>query len=314
MISRNTLKDKRARHWCFTINNPTPEELEKIKHLNVIEDIEKCIAELEHVNPEEGTIHIQGYVKFNRTIRGLQVKKNYLGMRAHIEIARGTEQQNWDYCSKEGKIIVSKGEPNLISYDKTEKEARIDDKYLMIIKDAREMKEDEFREKWPKFYINNLSFVNLMRAQYLIQHTDTWNGILSHKNLWIWGPAGTGKSRLARSGNISNHEIYPKNMNKWWDGFNPDIHKRVVLDDWAPGANSIQIKNLKDWMDRYTINAEVKNGHIAIFPSFNFIVTSNYPIEKCFENTEDQEAIRRRCSVVEWKGGSESLDRWITLQ
>jgi len=83
--------EKRSRTFVFTENNPEgiPEYDEK--------DMRYLIFQLEM--GEEGTIHYQGYVAF-RNARTISAVSRYFP-RAHIEIARGTEEQCIAYCTKE---------------------------------------------------------------------------------------------------------------------------------------------------------------------------------------------------------------------
>lgn len=87
----------RSRRWCFTLNNYTPEEydaavkFDNVRYLIVGEEV-----------GENGTPHLQGYVGFRSPMR-LRSVRTFLP-RAHFEIARGTEKQNYTYCSKDGKF------------------------------------------------------------------------------------------------------------------------------------------------------------------------------------------------------------------
>ena len=49
---------------------------------------------------DEGTPHLQGYVQLKKITRLTGMKK--LHPTAHWEVAKGTEEQNRTYCSKEG--------------------------------------------------------------------------------------------------------------------------------------------------------------------------------------------------------------------
>ena len=51
-----------------------------------------------------GTPHIQGYTEFSSQ-RRLAVWKRIIGVRAHIEGAKGTRAQNTAYCSKDGDVF-----------------------------------------------------------------------------------------------------------------------------------------------------------------------------------------------------------------
>lgn len=84
----------RARGWSFTINNDTDEDLDNVMDLNsdyLIFGFEKG---------KDGTKHIQGYVYFENARSFDSVKK--MIPRAHLEISRGSPQQNYEYCIKEG--------------------------------------------------------------------------------------------------------------------------------------------------------------------------------------------------------------------
>ena len=64
-----------------------------------------------------GTPHIQGYIRFKNQTRFSQVKK-YLPT-AHWEKAKGTDDQNFKYCAKEGNYKTN-FEPKLTREDMAE--------------------------------------------------------------------------------------------------------------------------------------------------------------------------------------------------
>lgn len=299
----------RATKWVFTINNFTYEDEEAVRALETNEEVDAVIAEEEHL--EEATPHIQGYLRTKRQINRCVIER-WLGNRAWIERAMGSEMDNIKYCTKENQVIVEKLNDKLTNKLKCKNK---DDEARQLLSDMRSLNESEFEAKYPKFYMIHQALYRQFRHEALVKQQDTWNGELKSKNLWIWGPPGKGKSRAARIG-LKNYEIFSKAYNKWWNGFIQEDCKRVIIDDWpsfAGGGNCL-VQHLKIWADRYPFTAETKGGHLAVEPSYQLIITSNFSINECFGNPEDQEAIHRRFTEIHWTNMPGTLDPFTALE
>lgn len=79
--------------WVFTV--PNPGDWRPIYNSSttsyLVWEMETC--------PTTGTPHIQGYIRF-KTRKLLSAVKNQLHPSAHLELARGSEEENRNYCSK----------------------------------------------------------------------------------------------------------------------------------------------------------------------------------------------------------------------
>ena len=300
----------RARGWCFTINNFSEEEKNQISELICSNAVKYGIAETEHTGDGEGTPHIQGYIYFEnaQTFRRI---KNLIGERAHIEPAKGNPKQNYDYCSKEGTVFVSK--PLNTNSSKFP--------FLEMHKDMLSMSLGDFEEKYPKEMYLRRDKVIATRFAHATRNTGRFEGDLKERNIWIWGETGLGKSRWAESNGTYN-EIYYKNFNKWWDGYDIISTKIVIMEDYPSlPTGDFLAQEMKFWTDRRPFNAECKGSHLKVDPRrFFFIITSNYPIERCFQNPEDIASLKRRFKEIEIKEGDLynqciiKLDRNILFQ
>lgn len=81
------------RSFCFTLNNPSDDDIDGLIQL----DFKYLIFGFE--TAKTGTHHLQGYIQYYQPITFTTARLNIPF--AHIEIAKGTPQQNIDYCSKE---------------------------------------------------------------------------------------------------------------------------------------------------------------------------------------------------------------------
>ena len=94
-----------GKRYCFTINNWTDADIARLKKI----DCKYMVVGVEV--GENGTPHLQGYVRFTKQQR-FNAAKRQIGQRAHIEAARGNEMQNDEYCRKGGVIALEKGTMN----------------------------------------------------------------------------------------------------------------------------------------------------------------------------------------------------------
>lgn len=76
-----------AKNWCFTINNYTQSDYEKLEVMFNHEHFSYIVYGKEV--GDQGTPHLQGYVQFKKKMRLNQAKK-FISPRAHMEVSRGS--------------------------------------------------------------------------------------------------------------------------------------------------------------------------------------------------------------------------------
>lgn len=281
--------------WCFTINNFSEHELQELRtHADKIRmgihPVMKFIVFEQEKGDETETPHLQGYFKLTGQKQRRWIMAHLEGFqRAHLEVAKGTDQQNIDYCTKDNNNVVMEGD-----YRQPGKgtSSKVWDDIRDMIKEGATA--SEIRDAYPCQYMARMSGITQWICEvYNDLHQDPWDGNLKDKNIWIWGPAGTGKSRWART--LAGQK-FNKNLNKWWDGYAQQ--QVVILEDLDPNRCTALTQHIKIWADRYPFQAEVKGGTRPVYPDYHLVVTSNYSPEQCFPNTEDLDAITRRFHVV----------------
>lgn len=265
----------RHRGFTFTINNWTEDDINNVNTLDC-----KYIVYGREICPTTGTPHLQGYVYFANAKTFNAVRKL---IRGHIIIAKGTAEQNYDYCSKEGRY-VERGDRPLSDKAKGEAER------VRWAEARRSAMEGRFCDIPDDLYTRYQNSYKRMRKEDLIPPEDLDTS--DYYGIWIWGPPGTGKSHMARN---QFQPLYLKDINKWWDGY--DGQDNVLIDEFSPDDSRYLTGYMKKWVDKWKFSAECKGGRNVIRPKM-IIVTSNYSIEDCFPPGVDRDAMTRRFKVI----------------
>ena len=96
-----------CRRWCFTFNNYTEETIDYLRKW-LTEDV-CCYAIVgKEVGSVKHTPHLQGFMNLKRKVRIATLKKK---LNAHYESARGSDEENRNYCKKGGDVILEVGKP-----------------------------------------------------------------------------------------------------------------------------------------------------------------------------------------------------------
>jgi len=260
----------KSRGWCFTINNYTDLEYNRLQYVAC-----QYIVYGREVG-ESGTPHLQGYIHFKEKVTMGKIK-SLIGTRAHVEKRFGSLEQAINYCKKDGNW-TQRG--NITIRSKPE------NKHHDLIQLAEQGHLETIKEEYPLHYF--LHYDKILRL--IERDIKPLDGELEHE--WWYGPTGTGKSMKAWK-EYPDH--YPKPLNKWWDGYN--FQEVVVIEEWSP-KNECSASNLKIWADRYPFTGEVKGSSIQKIRPKKIIVTSNYTIKECFPNEQDWEPLMRRFKMV----------------
>lgn len=273
------MNTKRARAWCFTLNNYTEGEVKSI------DEVECRYMIYGREVGEEGTPHLQGYVYFQCQKTGSAVKK--LLPRAHLEVAKGNPEQNVQYCSKQGDVTERGDKPiggarkSATIKERMERNKRLKASSLNELVDSGELSIMDVRK------LKNAR-MDLAQEGEALTHDEC-------RGIWYYGLPGTGKTHKART---ENPGAFIKAQNKWWDGYEgEDV---VILDDLD---TNVLGHYLKIWSDKWACRGEVKGGHVNLKYT-KFIITSNYTPDDLWPEDKDRvlrDAIIRRFKIIEVK-------------
>nr|QTE03542.1 MAG: putative replication-associated protein [Phoenicopterus roseus CRESS-DNA-virus sp.] len=283
-------QNKKYYEWCFTINNPTEEEMETLEKIDC-----RYICYAPEIG-DSGTRHIQGYIVF-KSKRWLSALKKIF-KRAHFEAARGTGAENKRYIQgpydkgdkhkplnpdfvERGDIPAQGKRNDIVAF----REAIVAGKRGRTL----DIEHPAIVAKYPKLEQRFATNEDKYKAKQ--QYA---NGIAPEVHV-RWGPPGTGKTRAVYEAHSDS--IYEPTIRKcgthWWTGYEgEDV---ILLDEFN---GQIPIRDFLRLIDRYPFSMETKGGHTWRVATKIYICSNTPPQEWYPAEAHQYEKIARRLTSI----------------
>lgn len=265
---------KQLKRVAFTLHDYTLADVKRILHISSV----YCILGYE-VCPETKRKHIQGFINLTKKETFPKIKA-LIGLKAHIEAAKGTDEQNRTYCSKDGEF-TEVGTPS--------QQGRRND-ILLAVETLHKNNGDTQKVAvlHPEVFIR---YHRGLQAYANAACPAPDRNFKTEVHVYI-GEPGAGKSRHAQEQAALIGTSYYKPRGDWWDGYN---HQPVVVIDDFYGW--LKFDELLKICDRYPYRVPIKGGYV-VFNSTHIFITSNVEIPSWykFQNYDPRALFRRLTS------------------
>lgn len=268
----------RSRSFQFTIN-----EIEKYNELlEIIKNLKSCdyyISCLEEA-PTTGHKHIHLYTHFSSSYR---INKKILDLGVHIEICKGSPQQNIDYIEKDGNILDEWG--------KRPKQGMRTVGELKKITNPDDLNWNEYNT-WSKIHTTISNDIDIDDL-----HKEV-------KIYYIFGPSGIGKTEKSKQIVRDNKNKYGTkvNMVKYENGFWNGIgnSKIAIYDEFRD--SSMKPSEFINFIDYNKHPLNIKGG--SIINNYELIIiTSVQNPEYIYSNVgnEPRKQWLRRMEIIDMR-------------
>lgn len=298
----NMEKDSQSRKWQLTINNPDYHEVThdtiKIAVGTMKSVIYWCMAD---EIGEEGTKHTHIFLAARSAIRFSTIKKLFPA--AHIEMCKGTCQQNMEYVSKTGKWEKDRKHETCVNgtfeefgempVERQGKRNDLDDLYDMI---KSGMNDHDIVNEDPT-YMTLLDTIQKTR-QLVVQEKfrETFRDL---DVTYIWGDTGTGKTRSVMEGHGYSNVFRVTDYSHPFDAYSgQDV---ILFDEFR---SSLLLADMLKYLDGYPL--ELPCRYLNKYACFTKVyIISNIPLAKQYtvaqmDNYETWLAFIRRIHTVKY--------------
>lgn len=277
--SRVSISQGRTRAWFGTLNyklDISPERLALMQHR-----LKKIPCQYIMGQTEMGSAgtqpHFQFFVTFvNPRTRG-GVLRLFAPSKPHMEVCRGTTEDNVKYCSKTETRATGRHKFQWEVGTRPMQGNRVD-----LVQVMTYAIDHSLLEIWAQFPVAMVRYhrgvAEFKRSQLRAQRVKPRVKVL-------FGVTGSGKSHLAAmtasgsvDGNTLGTEDYfsmmmPTGGAAWFDGYHGQNH--VVLEDF--GIEAVDYRLFLRILDRWPIRVQVKGGSVEFAPTLIIITSNHHP-------------------------------------
>lgn len=235
--------------------------------------------------PDTGRIHWQAYIRLSQQSSFTAVKAWLPG--AHIEDAKGNEDQNIAYCSKEDTRVSGPYEQGVRAKPGKRKD----------IDTVRDMVKAGKRICDIADTVSSYQALRFAEKYITLQPVPDREAPLVY---WFHGSTGGGKTRAAwararecRADVWCSHDTL-----QWFDGYTGQAY--VIIDDFR--GSSCKFSFLLKLLDRYPLMVPIKGGYVRWLPEVIVITSPLKPKYVYNKSSEDIQQLTRRIHHVEQFG------------
>ncbi len=265
-----------AAGWCFTRNRREDETQEDFLGTKWTQLPERATW-LFFQHEKEARDHFQGAVWFKNKVRLATVVRALGGGGIHVERARGTPQQQVEYCSKQETKVAGPWELGV-----RPRQGRRTD----IEETLKAVKKRGYQEAFtdPKYAKTMVKYPRGMQDyEWAVKKKARIDKGYVKPRIWVlWGPTDTGKTRWATTSSDS-WWIHPDLDEKWWDGYNGE--DRIILDEFAC---QWKLQTLLSTIDG-TINQKATKGSHVILQNVEWVFTANSDPSTWYPNCRQEQ-------------------------